>query len=136
MGGGGVLALLLCIAIALTVVNAHQTKPGLRGVTLRLAASQADLLRGATSFLERCAGPGESVFVAADLAVLYFTSGRPPGTRYLLTIPGNVDAMQLVDDLRDHEVACVVYSPDMYIELPPFRDLFPEVWILSSRPST
>jgi hypothetical protein len=77
-------------------------------------------------FLERCA-PGEPVFAAPDLPVLYFLSARPNPTRFDLVIPGNVSGAEIVASLEGTGVRCVVYNPRMYLQFQPFAELFPEV---------
>ncbi len=95
--------------------------------SLLVSERQAALLRGATGFIERCADPMDQIFVAPDLPVLYFLTGRFNPTPYDLTIPGSVDGHLIVERLKADQTRCIVYNPRMYLEFPPFDDLFPEL---------
>ncbi len=95
--------------------------------SLLVSTDQAALYRGATEFLDRCADPGEPIFVAPDLPILYFLANRPNPTPYDLTIPGNVDGPLIADLLQAQQTRCLVYNPRMYPEFPPFEQLFPDL---------
>jgi hypothetical protein len=85
------------------------------------------LYRGAARFVDRCAPAGEAIFVAPDIPILYFLTGRANPTPYDLIIPGNVDGNAIVARLEADGTRCVVYNPRMYPEFPPFEELFPEL---------
>jgi hypothetical protein len=42
-------------------------------------------------------------------------------------IPGAIDEASIVERLRAGPTRCVVYNPRMYLQLPPFGELFPAV---------
>ncbi len=92
-----------------------------------VAPDQAALYQGASAFLEQCAEAGEPVFVAPTLPLLYFVTNRPNPTRYDLTIPGDVQGDRIIRDLEASQTRCVVYDPVMYLEFPPFEQIFPEL---------
>jgi len=100
---------------------------GIARGSLRLAPEQRGLLRGATRFLSQCAPPGEPVFAAPDLPVLYFLAERSNPTRFDLVIPGNVSGAEIVAALERTRTRCVVYNPGMYLQFRPFAELLPEV---------
>jgi len=125
-----VVALAAAVATARISLDVRRWYPEPLGVargSLRVAPEQRDLLRGATRFLERCARPGEPVFAAPDLPVLYFLAERPNPTRFDLVIPGNVSGAEIVASLERTGTRCVVYNPRMYLQFRPFAELFPEV---------
>ena len=129
-GAWSALALAAAVASARISLDVRSWYPEPLGVargSLRVAPEQRALLRAATSFLERCARPGEPVFAAPDLPVLYFLAERPNPTRFDLVIPGNVSGAEIVASLEDTGVRCVVYNPRMYLQFQPFAELFPEV---------
>ena len=100
---------------------------GLARATLRVSPDQKVLLRGATRFLERCARPGEPVFVAPDMPLVYFLANRHNPTPFDLVIPGGVSGPSIVERLAQTGTRCVVYNPKMYLQFAPFDELFPEV---------
>ena len=118
---------LVAVRISADVVRWYPEPLGIARARLRVAPEQRALLRGATAFLERCAGPGEPVFAAPDLPVLYFLTDRPNATRYDLVIPGKVGDAAIVEALQRSGTRCVVYNPRMYPQFRPFAELFPEV---------
>jgi 4-amino-4-deoxy-L-arabinose transferase-like glycosyltransferase len=95
--------------------------------TLRLAADQAELLRGATEFVETCSDASDPIFVAPDIPLVYFLSGRSNPSPYDLLIPGNMDSELIIRRLEAEQTRCLVYNPRMYPEFPPFEELFPEL---------
>lgn len=95
--------------------------------SLSSSADQVALYRGATAFLESCARPGEPVFVAPDIPILYFLSDRRNPTPYDLTIPGNVDGALIIERLEASRTRCVLFNPRMYPEFPAFERLFPDL---------
>lgn len=113
--------------VSADVVRWHPEPLGVDRARLRVDPRQRSLLRGATRFLERCARPGEPVFAAPDLAVLYFLAARPNPTRFDLVIPGNVSGTEIVASLERSRTRCVVYNPRMYPQFRAFTELFPEV---------
>lgn len=131
------------IGVGLLVLWALFLGQGIRGwypedldlprASLRVSSDQAMQLRDATEFVDRCSEPGEPIFVAPDMPVVYFLTDRPNPTPYDLTIPGNVDGALIVDRLRDGQVRCIVFNPTMYPEFPAFRLLFPRVHRLFER---
>jgi hypothetical protein len=100
---------------------------GVTRASLLVSADQAALYRGATRFIEGCAGPDEPIFVAPILPLLYFVTDRPNPTPYDLTIPGSVDPHLIVERLEATKTRCLVYDPKMYLEYPPLDELFPEL---------
>jgi hypothetical protein len=100
---------------------------GLARATLRVSPDQKALLRGATRFLERCARPGEPVFVAPDMPLVYFLADRHNPTPFDLVIPGAVSGPSIVERLAQTGTRCVVYNPKMYLQFAPFDELFPEL---------
>jgi hypothetical protein len=120
-------ALALLVQISADVRRWHPEPLGVARASLYVSTGQRSLLRGATRFLERCAAPEEPVFVAPDLPLLYFLSGRRNPTPYDLVIPGEVRGDVIVRRLRQTATRCVVYNPRMYLQFAPFPELFPEV---------
>ena len=129
-------ALFVVIALASTAVTLR-TAADIRGwyhlpleidrVTLKVEPAQRDIFRAATSFIERCAAPGEPIFVAPDMPLLYFATDRPNPSPFDLTIPGNVDGQLIRTRLAETRTRCIVFNPRMYLEFPPFEELFPEL---------
>ena len=129
---GFVSALLLCaVIVALAVPGAvrrwNPLPMGTPRASVFVSAEKRALHRGALRFIEKCAAPGEPIFAAPVLPVLYFLSDRPNPTPYDLTIPGNVDGGRIIGDLERTRTRCLVYDPNMYLEYPPFEELFPEL---------
>ncbi len=87
----------------------------------------AGLLGGAVGFIDRCAAPGEDVFVAPDIPVVYFLTDRRTPQPHDLVIPGNVDGRMIAHRLEASDVRCVVFNPRMYPEFPPFATIFPDL---------
>jgi len=100
---------------------------GLPRASLYLNPNLAALYQGGARFLGECADPGEPVFVAPALPLLYFVTDRPNPTRYDLTIPGDVHGDRIIKGLSESQTRCVIYDPVMYFQFPPFEELFPEV---------
>jgi hypothetical protein len=100
---------------------------GIARASLRVSDGQRALLREATAFIEGCAAPDEPIFVAPDMPLLYFLTGRPNPTPFDLTIPGNVSGPAIVERLEATGTRCVVYNPKMYLQFAPFEELFPEL---------
>jgi hypothetical protein len=120
-------ALLVGGRISLDLRRWYPEPLGLARATLRVSPDQGALLRGATRFLERCARPGEPVFVAPDMPLVYFLANRPNPTPFDLVIPGDVSGALIVERLAETGTRCVVYNPQMYLQFAPFEELFPEV---------
>jgi len=119
------LATTASIRIGSTIQGWFPVRMDLPGARLQVTAETAALYQGALDFLDGCADPGEPIFVAPDIPIVYFLSRRPNPTPYDLVIPGNVDAAVIIDELDRSGVRCVVYNPRMYPEFPPFPQLFP-----------
>lgn len=117
----------LSAAISFDVARWYPEPLGIARATLRVAPAQRAVLRDATRFLEACARPGEPVFAAPDIPVVYFLASRANATRYDLLIPGNVSGPAIVAELERRGVRCAVYNPRMYAQFLPFAELFPEV---------
>jgi hypothetical protein len=124
LAAGGAVA---SAAISLDVARWYPEPLGIARATLRVAPAQRAVLRDATRFLEACARPGEPVFAAPDIPVVYFLASRANATRYDLVIPGNVSGPAIVAELERRSVRCAVYNPRMYAQFRPFAELFPEV---------
>jgi hypothetical protein len=120
-------ALLLGWRISLDLGRWYPEPLGLTRAALRVSPDQRALLGGATRFLERCARPGEPVFVAPDMPLVYFLADRHNPTPFDLVIPGDVDGPAIVERLAQTSTRCVVYNPKMYLQFAPFDELFPEV---------
>ncbi|MFI5394396.1 MAG: ArnT family glycosyltransferase [Candidatus Binatia bacterium] len=100
---------------------------GLERATLFVSDENAALFRSATEFITAHTAPGEPIFVAPTMPLLYFLTDRRNPTPYDLTVPGDVRGPVIVDRLEATRTRYVVYNPQMYIEFPPFAALFPEV---------
>ncbi len=98
---------------------------GVPAVSLRVSPTQAALFNGAYEFLIACADPGEAIFVAPDMPVLYVATGGRNPTPYDLTIPGNVKDDVIVERLQASRARCIVYNPRMYAQFSDFRAIFP-----------
>jgi hypothetical protein len=113
--------------ISLDIARWYPEPLGVDRASLRVAPEQRSLARDATRFLERCARPGEPVFVAPDLPHLYFLAARPNPTRFDLVIPGAVSGAEIVASLERSRTRCVVYNPRMYLQFPPLAEIHPEL---------
>ncbi len=100
---------------------------GLEHARLKVTPGQARIYREAVAFIDSCADPGEAIFVAPTMPVVYFLTQRPNVHKYDLTIPGNVDGQAIVNAMESRGTRCVVYNPTMYPEFPPFATMFPEL---------
>ncbi len=109
------------------VIDRNPTPLELERADLYVSDRMAGLIGGAVEFIERCAPPGEDVFVAPEIPVVYFLTGRTTPQPHDLVIPGNVDGMRIARGLEDAGVRCVVFNPRMYPEFPPFAQLFPDL---------
>jgi hypothetical protein len=125
--GAALAAAIATARISIDVRRWYAEPLGIARGSLCVAPEQRALLRAATRFLEDCARPGEPVFAAPDLPVLYFLAARPNPTRFDLVIPGNVSAAEIVTALERTGTRCVVYNPRMYPQFRPFAELFPEL---------
>ena len=126
----GVLALaavLVLVRVSLDLSRWYAEPLGLPRGSLHVDARQKALLGGGTRFLAHCAKPGESVFVAPDMPLLYFLADRRNPTPFDLVIPGDVKGDVIVERLEASNTRCVVYNPKMYLQFAPFEELFPEV---------
>jgi hypothetical protein len=128
------MAAALVVAASLTglhlsskVARWNPTPLGLPRASLRVSPAQAEIYRAAVDFIERCAEPGDPVFVAPAMPILYFLSDRMNPTRYDLTIPGDVRGELIIAALEQSQTRCIVYDPRMYPEFPAFEVLFPQV---------
>jgi len=130
MGTAGVLAV-VCLwganRIGHTIQGWFPAPLDVPHATLFVTQDQAALYRSAVDFVEECAGPDEPIFVAPDIPIVYFITGRPNPTPYELTIPGNVDGRTIIQRLENSGTRCVVYNPRMYPEFPRFEALFPDL---------
>ena len=115
------------IRIGETVQSWYPTPLDMPRATLFVTPNHAALYRGAANFIESCAGPEEPIFVAPDIPIVYFLTGRRNPTPYELAIPGNVDGRVIIERLDRSWTQCIVYNPRMYPEFPPFEDLFPNL---------
>ena len=115
------------VSISADIARWHPTPLELPRASLYVSPGQAQLYRAAVRFIDDCAPPGEPIFVAPYMPVVYFLSGRANATRYDLTIPGNVEGDLIIVGLDQNRARCIVYEPVMYPEFPPFRELFPKV---------
>lgn len=105
----------------------NDTPVGRERASILVSTADAALLDGAVGFLERCAAPGEPIFVAPDLPLVYFLTERPNPTPYEMTIPGDVDSDLLIARLEESRTRCVVYNPKMYVHFDPLEKVFPKV---------
>lgn len=122
-----VCAATVTLRISLDMMRWYDRPLGLERGTLRVDEHLEALLGEGTRFLTGCAPPGEPVFVAPFIPILYFLADRHNPTPYDLVIPGNVDGKEIVARLDASRTRCVVYSPKMYAQFEPFEELFPEV---------
>lgn len=100
---------------------------GLERGSLYVSHDQRALLAGAARFLASCSQPGQPVFVAPDMPLVYFLAERRNPTPYDLVIPGAIDEALIVRRLDDSGTECIVYNPKMYLQFAAFDELFPEV---------
>jgi 4-amino-4-deoxy-L-arabinose transferase-like glycosyltransferase len=129
-GAATVLVLALCalaLRVAVDIRRWHPVSFPQPRMSLSLSSEQAKLYSAAAEFIERCAPPGEPIFAAPVLPMLYFLTDRPNPTRYDLWIPGDVHSGQAIHALERTHTRCLVYDPRMYLEYPPFETLFPEL---------
>jgi hypothetical protein len=128
---GAVIMLVACVAASIrigeTVRSWFPTPLDLPRATVFVTPNTAALYRGANDFVESCAGADEPIFVAPDIPIVYFLTGRRNPTPYELTIPGNVDGHAIIEKLDRSQTRCIVYNPRMYPEFPPFETLFPSL---------
>jgi hypothetical protein len=96
--------------------------------SLYVSKDQVRLYHAATKFIERCAAPGDRIFVAPDMPILYFLTGRYNPSPFDMTIPGSWDDALIVDRLEATRTQCVVYSPAMFPQFAPFHELFPQLY--------
>lgn len=120
-------ALALSVLASLDVARWHSTHLDLAHASLRVTPGQAELYQGAVAFVQECAAPDDSIFVAPYMPIVYFLTDRSNVSHYDLTIPGNVDGRRIVNSLETAKTRCVVYNPVMYPEFAPFAELFPEL---------
>jgi hypothetical protein len=126
----GALALLsaLCtLQISRDVARWNSVPLELDRARLHVTERQAELFQGAVQFLDACAPEGAPIFVAPDMPALYFLTDRLNPSPYDLTIPGNVDGGLIMRRLEETRTRCIVFSPQMYPEFPPFARLFPRL---------
>jgi hypothetical protein len=129
--GAWALLLVGLALLSITLVGAirrwNPVPLGLPKATLFVSDDNAALFRSATEFVTEHTAPGEPIFVAPTMALLYFLTGRRNPTPYDLTIPGDVRGAVIIDRLEATRTRYVIYNPQMYIEFPPFATLFPKV---------
>lgn len=119
--------LIASVRIGETIQNWYPIPLELPRATLFVTPHYAALYRGAVDFIETCAAPNDPIFVAPDIPIIYFLTGRRNPTPYELTIPGNVDGQVIIERLDRSQTQCIVYNPRMYPEFPPFEELFPRL---------
>jgi hypothetical protein len=124
---GCVAALAVAAHISVDLRRWHPEALGVARGSLYVSRDQRALLRGATRFLERCSRPGEPVFVAPDMPLVYFLADRRNPTPYDLVIPGAIDGALIVQRLASTGTDCIVYNPKMYLQFAAFDELFPDV---------
>jgi len=122
-----VAALAVAGHIAFDLTRWYPLSAHLPRVSLRVSSKEHRLLIGGTRFIESCARPGEPIFVAPDIPILYFVMDRRNPTPYDLVIPGDVDGARIVERLRASGTRCIVYNPQMFRSFEPFEELFPRV---------
>jgi hypothetical protein len=129
MAVGAIVAWLLISALSLgtTIQSWYPEDLDLPRASLRVSPDQKDQFRQAVEFVENCSGPGDPIFVAPDMPVIYFLTDRLNPTPFDLTIPGNVDGELIRDRLVSESVRCIVFNPRMYPEFPAFEVLFPRL---------
>lgn len=125
--GGALLIALPTVRFPFDLRRWNDTPLALPGAHVHLSAARAAPLRRAHEFLVACAAEDEPVLVLPAVPLLYVTTGRRNPTPYDLTIPGNVREVELIRDLEDAGVACIVRDPRMPIEYPSFASLFPAI---------
>jgi hypothetical protein len=119
--------LLVGAAIGRDVRRWYAEPLGLERASLMVSPRERSLLRGAAEFVRQRTAPGDPIFVAPDMPVVYFVTNRRNPTPYDLVIPGNISEDVILDRLREARPACAVYNPKMYLEFPAFEILFPRV---------
>jgi hypothetical protein len=122
-----VMSVIVAVRISTDIRRWYPVPIDLPRASLTVSEDQAALFHGAIRFIEECSNPGDSIFVAPDMPVLYFLTERRNPTPYGLTIPGNVDGHLIIERLETEQTRCIVYNPRMYLEFPPFKELFPDV---------
>jgi len=115
------------VEAAVKAVRRNPVPLGLARAPMKVSARMAGLLGGSVPWLEACAAPGEPVFVAPDIPLVYFLAHRTTPQPHDLTIPGNVDGALIARRLEEAGVRCAVYNPQMYPEFPPFGEQFPQL---------
>lgn len=95
--------------------------------SLFVSSESATLIGESLRFIEAHSRPGDPIFVAPTMPILYFLAGRSNPTPYDLTIPGDVREEVIIERLEATRTCCIVYDPNMYIEFPPFAELFPKL---------
>lgn len=123
----GVTASMASVRVIADFRRWNDTPIGNERASVFVGASDAALLDGAVGFLERCAAPGEPIFVAPDLPLVYFLTDRPNPTPYEMTIPGDVDSDLLIERLEQSHTRCVLYNPKMYVHFDPLEKVFPKI---------
>jgi hypothetical protein len=123
----GVMAVAFIAVGSTTIAGWFPVPLGIERASLKVSEGQAEIYRGAMAFVEGCADPGEAIFVAPTMPVVYFLTNRPNVSRYDLTIPGNVDGGAIVSAIESRGTRCIVYNPAMYPEFPPFAAMFPKL---------
>ncbi len=125
------LAMLLCtlgcVRASLDIMRWNPIPLNLERAKLRVSERQAALFHGAHEFVEGCSDVNDAIFVAPDMPAVYFLSARANPSPYDLTIPGNVDGQLIARRLEESDTRCIVFSPQMYPEFPPFTQLFPHL---------
>jgi hypothetical protein len=87
----------------------------------------ASRLRSAGAFVTSLTAPGDPIFVAPTMPILYFLTGRHNPTPYEITVASDHRESVVIENLDRSRPVCAVYDPHMYIEFPPFNVLFPEL---------
>jgi hypothetical protein len=121
------IAALFALQISRDVARWNPIPLELERASLRVSERDAGLFQGSVRFIEGCAGDGDPIFVAPDMPALYFLTDRLNPSPYDLTIPGNVDGALIMRRLEETRTPCIVFSPQMYPEFPPFTRLFPRL---------
>jgi hypothetical protein len=126
----GALAIVVTLATLRVIADFsrwHDTPLDLDRASLHVSPDDAALLEGAVGYLERCAAPGEPIFVAPDLPLVYFLTDRPNPTPYEMHIPGDVDSDLLIERLEASRTRCALYNPKMYVHFEPLEKVFPAI---------